>query len=62
MTSTLAPQLKSPRPGGRTDGLKRMVAEPHEQPPTLDAVSMTYTGRSLDDDIEEAEEDDDAQE
>jgi len=39
-----------------------MVAEPHEQPPTLDAVSMTYTGRSLDDDIEEAEEDDDAQE
>ncbi len=36
-----------------------MVAERHDQPATLEAVFMTYTGRSLDDDLE-AEEDDDA--
>ena len=35
------------------DGLKRLVAEHHGQPPTLDAVFMTYTGRSLDEDVEE---------
>ena len=32
--------------------LKRMVAEDHGQAPTLEAVFMTYTGRSLDDDVE----------
>ena len=37
------------------DGLKRMVAEVHDQPPTLEAVFMTYTGRSLDDDLEATE-------
>ncbi len=36
--------------------LKRMVAEEHGQPPTLEAVFMTYTGRSLDDDLEPATE------
>ena len=41
------------------DGLKRMVAERHDQPPTLEAVFMTYTGRSLDDDLEETEVNDD---
>jgi len=34
------------------DGLKRLVAEVHGQEPTLHAVFMTFTGRSLDDDIE----------
>jgi ABC-2 type transport system ATP-binding protein len=34
------------------EGLKRLVAEVHGQEPTLHAVFMTYTGRSLDDDIE----------
>ncbi len=34
------------------DGLKRLVAERHGQPPTLEAVFMTYTGRSLDEDVE----------
>jgi ABC-2 type transport system ATP-binding protein len=34
-------------------GLKRLVAERHGQPPTLEAVFMTYTGRSLDEDVEE---------
>ena len=42
------------------DGLKRMVAERHDQPATLEAAFMTWTGRSLDDDLE-AEEDDDAE-
>jgi ABC-2 type transport system ATP-binding protein len=40
------------------EGLKRLVAERHGQPPTLEAVFMTYTGRSLDDDIAEDEADD----
>jgi len=35
------------------DGLKRLVAERHGQLPTLHNVFMTYTGRSLDDDVEE---------
>lgn len=34
-------------------GLKRLVAERHGQEPTLHNVFMTYTGRSLDDDVEE---------
>ncbi len=34
------------------DGLKRLVAERHGQPETLEAVFMTFTGRSLDDDAE----------
>lgn len=34
-------------------GLKRLVAEAHGQEPTLHNVFMTYTGRSLDDDVEE---------
>ena len=33
--------------------LKRMVAKDHGQPPTLEAVFMTYTGKSLDEDVEE---------
>jgi ABC-2 type transport system ATP-binding protein len=36
-------------------GLKRLVAERHGQEPTLHNVFMTYTGRSLDDDIAEDE-------
>jgi ABC-2 type transport system ATP-binding protein len=35
------------------DGLKRLVAERYGEPPTLHSVFMTYTGRSLDDDVEE---------
>ncbi|MEO8228184.1 MAG: ABC transporter ATP-binding protein [Chloroflexota bacterium] len=38
-------------------GLKRLVAERHDQPATLEAAFMTYTGRSLDDDLEEEESD-----
>ena len=34
------------------EGLKRLVAEVHGQEPTLHAVFMTFTGRSLDDDVE----------
>jgi ABC-2 type transport system ATP-binding protein len=37
------------------DGLKRLVAERHDQPATLEAAFMTYTGRSLDDDLDEEE-------
>jgi ABC-2 type transport system ATP-binding protein len=40
-------------------GLKRLVAERHGQEPTLHAVFMTYTGRSLDEDVEEEAENDD---
>jgi len=32
--------------------LKRLVAQDHGQLPTLEAVFMTYTGKSLDDDVE----------
>jgi ABC-2 type transport system ATP-binding protein len=39
------------------DGLKRLVAA-QGQPATLHAVFMTYTGRSLDEDVEEGESDD----
>ena len=35
------------------DGLKALVADPTGRPATLEDVFMTYTGRSLDDDIEE---------
>ncbi len=35
------------------EGLKRLVAEQHGQPPTLESVFMTFTGRSLDEDVEE---------
>ena len=39
--------------------LKRMVARDHGQPPTLEAVFMTYTGKSLDEDVENDESDSD---
>ena len=38
---------------GTAPELKRLVAERHGQPETLEAVFMTFTGRSLDDDVEE---------
>jgi ABC-2 type transport system ATP-binding protein len=40
------------------DGLKRLVAERYGQPATLEAVFMTYTGRSLDEDVEDEDADD----
>ena len=40
------------------DGLMRLVAERHGEPPTLHAAFMTYTGRSLDDDVEDESGDD----
>jgi ABC-2 type transport system ATP-binding protein len=40
-------------------GLKRLVADRYGQEPTLHAVFMTYTGRSLDEDVEEEAESDD---
>jgi hypothetical protein len=40
------------------DGLKRMVARDFGKEPTLEAVFMTFTGRSLDEDIEEDGDDD----
>jgi ABC-2 type transport system ATP-binding protein len=39
------------------DGLKRLVSEREGQPPTLQAAFLTYTGRSLDEDLEEGEAD-----
>jgi ABC-2 type transport system ATP-binding protein len=41
------------------DGLKRLVASQHRQPETLEAVFMTYTGRSLGEDVEDDASDDD---
>jgi len=41
------------------DGLKRLVAERDGQPATLEDVFMTFTGRSLDDDIETDDDTDD---
>ena len=40
---------------GTPDELKAKVARDHGLSPTLDSVFMTYTGRSLDDDVEEEE-------
>ena len=40
------------------DVLKRLVAEQYGQAPTMHNVFMTYTGRSLDEDVEEGEADD----
>jgi ABC-2 type transport system ATP-binding protein len=37
--------------------LKQMVAERYEMPPTLESAFMRFTGRSLDDDLNEDEED-----
>ena len=38
-------------------GLTDMVARDHGLPPTLESVFMTYTGRSLDDDVEDEADD-----
>jgi ABC-2 type transport system ATP-binding protein len=43
---------------GTPDELKAQVARDHAQLPTLESVFMTYTGRSLDEDSEEDENDD----
>jgi ABC-2 type transport system ATP-binding protein len=40
---------------GTPDELKGRVATEHALPPTLDSVFMTWTGRSLDDDVEAEE-------
>jgi hypothetical protein len=42
--TTTTPQRNSPERGRRVR---------HDQPATLEAAFMTYTGRSLDDDLEE---------
>jgi ABC-2 type transport system ATP-binding protein len=39
------------------DRLKALVAVDHGQEPTMEAVFMTFTGRSLDDDLDEDAED-----
>jgi ABC-2 type transport system ATP-binding protein len=39
------------------EGLKTLVALEHGLPPTLQSAFMQYTGRSLDDDVEESEPD-----
>jgi ABC-2 type transport system ATP-binding protein len=44
---------------GSPEMLKRLVAERHGEEPTMHNVFMTYTGRSLDEDVEEDESDDD---
>ena len=41
------------------EGLKRLVARDHGQEPTLHAVFMTFTGRSLDEDVDEDDSTDD---
>jgi ABC-2 type transport system ATP-binding protein len=43
---------------GSPEELKRLVADRHGEEPTMHAVFMTYTGRSLDEDVEEEELDD----
>jgi ABC-2 type transport system ATP-binding protein len=43
---------------GTPDELKRLVADRHGEVPTMHAVFMTYTGRSLDEDVEEESDDD----
>jgi ABC-2 type transport system ATP-binding protein len=43
---------------GSPDALKRLVAERHGEAPTMHNVFMTYTGRSLDEDVEADEADD----
>jgi ABC-2 type transport system ATP-binding protein len=43
------------------EGLKELVAERHGLAPTLHNVFMTYTGRSLDDDVEEDAADDESE-
>src|SRR4029079_10126657 len=40
---------------GSPEELKQLVAERHGEAPTMHAVFMTYTGRSLDEDVEEDE-------
>ena len=42
---------------GTPDELKHKVATEHDLPPTLDSVFMTWTGRSLDDDVGDEEND-----
>ena len=44
---------------GTADELKERVARDHGREPTLENVFMAYTGRSLDDDVEEDKPDDD---
>jgi ABC-2 type transport system ATP-binding protein len=41
---------------GTSQELKDQVARDYGKPPTLDSVFMTYTGRSLDDDVEDDDE------
>ncbi len=43
---------------GTPQELKQQVAERHGEEPTMHAVFMTYTGRSLDEDVEDEAEDD----
>jgi ABC-2 type transport system ATP-binding protein len=40
-------------------GLMAMVAEKYSKEPTMESVFMTFTGRSLDEDVSEDEENDD---
>jgi ABC-2 type transport system ATP-binding protein len=42
---------------GSPEELKRLVAERHGEAPTMHSVFMTYTGRSLDEDVEEEADD-----
>jgi ABC-2 type transport system ATP-binding protein len=44
---------------GTPDQLKELVARDYGKEPTLESVFMTFTGKSLDDDIDEDKEDDD---
>jgi ABC-2 type transport system ATP-binding protein len=43
---------------GTPQELKELVARDYGEPPTLESVFMTYTGRSLDDDVEDDDEND----
>ena len=44
---------------GTPDQLKELVARDYGKEPTLESVFMTFTGKSLDDDVDEDKEDDD---
>ena len=59
MRPTDGPQRRTDRRRGHTDQLKALTAERLGRPSTLEDVFMTYTGRSLDDDVDEDESEDD---
>ena len=46
--------VRQPVAEGTPDELKELVARDYGKEPTLESVFMTFTGKSLDDDVDEA--------